>query len=322
MGVIRRRELLTGGLLAGAATMLAGAHGKGLADEPATKRGQVTIQPIDPAAEERRLEAAREKAFAEFPFERVETTGRLALAKWRELKAAGRGSPVVLGDDLAAWGVMEAIIPSAPHRLHRRPAAEILAAAAALRHPESLAARHAELLARLMEDFAPLPGSKGDGTPPKAKPPAPEADDDDMPSGPPLGKWPSRVEPAPGLSVARDLLTGVPHAKVHIALIPTDDWTAIPAHLSWGGWNSCPEPEYHVAALRSWRERFGAELVGLSHDTMNLTVASRPATREAALALAREHYDYCSDIVDQGTGTLSKLAASLATHDWWYFWWD
>jgi hypothetical protein len=171
MGMMRRRELLTGGLLAGAATMLASAHGKGLADEPATKRGQVTIQPIDPAAEKRRLEAARERAFAEFPFERVETTGRLALAKWRELKAAGRGSPVVLGDDLAAWGVMEAITPSAPHRLRRRPVADILAAAADLRHPESLAARHAELLARLMKDFAPLPGSKGDGTPPKAEPP-------------------------------------------------------------------------------------------------------------------------------------------------------
>jgi hypothetical protein len=36
----------------------------------------------------------------------------------------------------------------------------------------------------------------------------------------------------------------------------------------------------------------------------------------------REHYDYCSDIVDQGTGILSKLAASLATHNGWYFWWD
>jgi hypothetical protein len=136
----------------------------------------------------------------------------------------------------------------------------------------------------------------------------------------PVGEWPSEVDPSPGLSVARE--TGKPLLKVHIALLPTDDWTTIPAHLKWGGWNACPPPEYHIAALRSWRDRFGAELVGLSHDTMNLNVTRRPTTREAALELAREHYLYCDDIVNQGTGTLSPLAASLMTDDWWYFWWD
>jgi hypothetical protein len=30
--------------------------------------------------------------------------------------------------------------------------------------------------------------------------------------------------------------------KVHIALIPTD-WTTVPAHLRWGGWNACPHAE-------------------------------------------------------------------------------
>jgi hypothetical protein len=142
------------------------------------------------------------------------------------------------------------------------------------------------------------------------------------PQPPPVGDWPSEVEASPGLAVASDPLTGKPLPKVHVAVLPTDDWTTIPAHLNWGGWNACPHPEYHVAALRSWRDRFGAELVGLSHDTMNLTVARRPGTREAALELAREHYAYCSDIVDQGTGTLASLAASLASDDWWFFWWD
>ena len=33
-----------------------------------------------------------------FPFEIVETTGENALAKWEQLKAAGRGVPVVVGD--------------------------------------------------------------------------------------------------------------------------------------------------------------------------------------------------------------------------------
>jgi Domain of unknown function (DUF4253) len=77
-----------------------------------------------------------------------------------------------------------------------------------------------------------------------------------------------------------------------------------------------------VAALRSWRDRFGAELIGLSLDRMDLRVASRPNTREQGLELAREHYVYCRDIVDQGEGTLSSLAERLFADDWWNFWWD
>jgi hypothetical protein len=64
------------------------------------------------------------------------------------------------------------------------------------------------------------------------------------------------------------------------------------------------------------------ELVGLSFDVTNLQTAKRPETREVALALAREQYTYCNDIIDQGTDTLSALAATLMVSDWWYFWWD
>ena len=41
-----------------------------------------------------------------------------------------------------------------------------------------------------------------------------------------------------------------------------------------------------------------------------------------ALDLAREQYAYCPDLVDQGTETLSALAASLLKDEWWHFWWD
>jgi hypothetical protein len=139
---------------------------------------------------------------------------------------------------------------------------------------------------------------------------------------PPLGDWPAQAESASELSVALDRRSGGFLRKAHIALIPTDDWTTIPAYLRWGGWNACPHPEYHVAALRSWRDRFGAELVGLSHDTMNLRAAHPPASREDALDLAREQYVYCPDNVDQGVGTLGAFAAYLMGNTWWDFWWD
>jgi hypothetical protein len=266
---------------------------------------------------------------AEFPFELVETTGEQALATWQLLKSAGRGAPVVLGGDEELPQVAEAVDPRWPGW---RPVAAILAAADGLTHPEGLLrfqaeenARPTAYLKRLAEEEpdAPMPttfvmGPDGLRALSREETHAMMMQD---PENPPVGEWPSEVDSSPGLSVAFDL-SGKPLRKVYIALIPTDDPTTIPAHLNWGGWNACPHPDYHVAALRSWRDRFGAELVGLSHDCMNVKVARRPATREAALELARQQYAYCNDIVDQGVGTLSGLAACLAADDWWFFWWD
>jgi hypothetical protein len=145
------------------------------------------------------------------------------------------------------------------------------------------------------------------------------------PQEPKLGEWPkdedSAGDASPGLSVVADY-KGNFLPKTYIALLPTNDWTTIPAYLHFGGWNACPTAEYHVAAMRRWRDQYGAELVGLASDTLNLTVQHRPKTREEALALAREQYAYCNDIIDQGTQTYSVLAAALIASDWWFFWWD
>src|SRR5262252_1726632 len=54
-----------------------------------------------------------------------------------------------------------------------------------------------------------------------------------------------------------------------------------------GHWNACPPPAYHVAALRKWHDRYGAELLGIDGDTLNLRVWRKPATHEEALELAR-----------------------------------
>jgi|RhiMetdeSRZDD1v2_1073273.scaffolds.fasta_scaffold71170_5 hypothetical protein len=51
------------------------------------------------------------------------------------------------------------------------------------------------------------------------------------PRQPPVGEWPAEPSPLAGLTVAMKSLL----PEVHIALIPTDDWTTVPAHLRWGG---------------------------------------------------------------------------------------
>ena len=241
-------------------------------------------------------------AFANFPYEIVETDGENALAKWEELKNAGRGSPVVLADELD--NLLESFDPV--ERAHLKPIEAILAEAETIRFPDDLLKLRKDEYA---EAAVYLAG--------KAAPPG-ELEEYE----PPLGEWPDEASDGVGLSVAYDITTRKPRSKVHIALIPTADPTAIPAYLYYGGWNECPSTAYHVAALRAWRDHYAAELIGLGADTLNLRVARKPVTRDEALELARVQHAYCNDIIDQGVGSYRALAAVLMADDWWYFWWD
>lgn len=130
------------------------------------------------------------------------------------------------------------------------------------------------------------------------------------------------IAPQDGFTVTRDVLSGAPLPEVVLALLPTPLAYAAPVWLNFGAWNDCPRPAEHVARLRRWEERFGAEVVAISHDVVELRVLRPPTTPTACVALAREHYDYCGDIVHQGFGSLARLAGSLLGARAWYFWWD
>lgn len=113
-----------------------------------------------------------------------------------------------------------------------------------------------------------------------------------------------------------------PVPEVFIATVPTADSTSLPVHLRFGEWNACPSAHVHVALARYWRERYGAELVTLSSDILEFTVARPPADEQQATELALQHYLYCNDIVDQGVGSVATLARALRHSTRWYFWWD
>jgi hypothetical protein len=314
--MMKRRSLLKG--MVAALLMATGARG-------APANGDVK-RTLDLDEHARRLAAARARAMASFPFERIVVEGSEALAERDRLKELDRGWPIVIGGDEKLSLMAEFYAP-------KRSPQEILEAAGALNHPEDLRAHRSKeeaaaavVIRQLLKDGGPFPGMFDVGSDGKVRQLSPEAvrkrvEDSLTSREPAIGEWPEHARFEYGLSVAEDI-DGRPLDKVHIVLLPTNEGAAVPAYLEWGGWNACPPPEYHVAALRSWQHRYGAELVGLSHDTMNLRVTHRPPNRDAALSLAREHFLYCSDIVWQGTGTLAPLAAQLFTDDWWYFWWD
>jgi len=136
---------------------------------------------------------------------------------------------------------------------------------------------------------------------------------DELPTGP----WPIKSA-APHsfyLPAERD-------KRAVIGLIRASNSVQVLQVLRFRDWKAFPSVHEHVTVHDYWNLRYGSEIVCLSSEVLELQVKRRPANREAALALAKEQYLYCSDIVEQGTGTIQGLAAGLMVSDAWLFWWD
>jgi Domain of unknown function (DUF4253) len=77
-----------------------------------------------------------------------------------------------------------------------------------------------------------------------------------------------------------------------------------------------------TAVLRSREERFGATLMHVGFDTLDLLVRRPVTSVQAALAVAAEHFAFCSDNVYQGTGSIRECAEEPPGATRWSFWWD
>jgi hypothetical protein len=77
-----------------------------------------------------------------------------------------------------------------------------------------------------------------------------------------------------------------------------------------------------AAVVRGWEERFGARVVGLGFNTLDLSVAAPPLTSRHALQVAAEHWAFCPDTMFQGPGTLAGYAEEIRGKTSWSFWWD
>ena len=92
------------------------------------------------------------------------------------------------------------------------------------------------------------------------------------------------------------------------------------------GWQGAMN--YHRTAapltvvLRSWEERFGATVMHVGFDTIDLLVERPALSHQAALAIAAEHFAFCMDNIYQGAGSISAYARQLTGSARWSFWWD
>lgn len=221
----------------------------------------------------------------------VIVSGTEAIATWRKLRAGADGSgywPIVCGDDDEATLLLENLsdsqfAPDSPDTVVRQ--------AAQTSATEFFVRRKAHY-----EANPPFEGSI-------------------------RGAWPSQAS-VQGFFLPFNTMGMRPKKRVTVALIPAKTSSEVFAALSYGGWNDCPHPHEHIAIHRYWAERWGAEIVCVSGDIIEMQSGRRPANREEALGLAEEQYLYCTDLVTQGTETLENLAATLMAQDNWYFWWD
>jgi Domain of unknown function (DUF4253) len=74
-----------------------------------------------------------------------------------------------------------------------------------------------------------------------------------------------------------------------------------------------------VERLQAWDARYGLVLTGAGHDWLQADFVTPPADMTA---FAHEVYEFCPDVVDQGTETVEALAAEMAAGNFVYLWWD
>jgi hypothetical protein len=131
------------------------------------------------------------------------------------------------------------------------------------------------------------------------------------------------VDPAALAWADREPQFGFSSRDTVIGLIPARDGWEVPGLLSWqGAVNYDLDGAHHVAVLRSWQERYGAELVTLTRDQIELLVAHPPWDPATIVQVAVEMLGYCPDLDVQGTGMVAVLANEVVPHRCWSFWWD
>lgn len=109
--------------------------------------------------------------------------------------------------------------------------------------------------------------------------------------------------------------------EVTIALVPASGGWEVPALLAWSGAERTGiEGPDHLAVLHFWHEVYGAELVALGLERLELLVERPPDAARGAFELAVQHYAYCPALMDNLAPAMGALAATLFGRHWLFDW--
>ena len=109
------------------------------------------------------------------------------------------------------------------------------------------------------------------------------------------------------------------HEGTRVAALPTTDPFAAIEAMGTNGDNHGIHNADNIKWMRDLAEEHPYTLTGIGFDFLSGRFKVKP---KEAMHLANRMYEFCSDIVDQGTETVEALAAWLKKSGEFYFWWD
>lgn len=110
-------------------------------------------------------------------------------------------------------------------------------------------------------------------------------------------------------------------SPVQVALVPAAGGWEVPALLAWAGAERDDiGGADHLSVLSFWHEQYGADLVAIGLERMELLVARPPEDARSAFGLAVQQYAYCPALMDNLVPALGALAATLFGRHWLLDW--
>lgn len=109
------------------------------------------------------------------------------------------------------------------------------------------------------------------------------------------------------------------YEKDSITLLKSNDQFDIIRAAQTDGINYDIDNKAVLAKLIEWDSKYHFEIIGASLDWMEARFINKPAD---FLAFAKEVYEFCPDVVDQGTNTVEALAEEMERTNTLYLWWD
>lgn len=118
-----------------------------------------------------------------------------------------------------------------------------------------------------------------------------------------------------------DAVRAVSGSTVTIGLVPAAASWEVPALLAWSGAEAMDiGGSDHLAVLHFWHQSYGAELVALDLERMELLVEEPAPDARSAFELAVQHYAYCPALMDNLAPAMGALAATLFGRHWLFDW--
>jgi hypothetical protein len=109
------------------------------------------------------------------------------------------------------------------------------------------------------------------------------------------------------------------HRGTELWVFPTDDRYEVIAAMQTNGANYDLMPQDVIAWMRELAEEQPFTLTGIGGDFLSGEFTTKIKQPKE---LAERMYEFCPDIVDQGTGDVNGLASELRTSRQLFFWWD